>query len=183
METATKIVPLHELILQIGEPAVNRMVQGYVSAHEAENAEISAYLREKAILMEKKDQSRTYVGFTKDNEILGFVTLGIKCMTIPADNSLSNSTLKRMNIEAGSWVAQAFLLGQLSRSDISSPGQGQEFLAFALERLGEAKEIVGCRLVRLDCKDGLISYYESLGFIFVGKNEAKNLNQMIRFIE
>ncbi len=188
LETSTtrpKMIPLSELIQMYGEQATNNLVQSYVSAHESENPEISVYLRQDAIMMEKKDLSRTYIGFRgdSDNEILGFVTLGVKCMTIPPNNTLSNSTLKRMNIESETGVAQAFLLGQLSRSEDSIAGIGRELAAFALERLGEAKKIVGCRMVRLDCKDDLVSYYEGLGFNLVGKNEAKNLNQMIRFIE
>lgn len=57
--------------------------------------------------MEKKDLSRTYVGFRGDgdNEILGFVTLGVKCMTVPLNSPLSNSTRKRMNIESETGVA------------------------------------------------------------------------------
>ena len=177
------MVSLSELILALGESAVNDVVQTYVSAHEAENPEVSTYLREKAISMEKRDLSRTYVSITEDLEICGFVTLGIKCMTVPDDNLLSNSAQRRMNIEFETHVSQAFLLGQLSRSEASAPGQGREFMAFALEMLGEAKRIVGCRGVRLDCKDDLTEYYEDLGFNLVGKNDNKGLNQMIRFIE
>ena len=183
METTTKVMPLHELILQIGEPAVNRMVQSYVSAHEAENPDTSIYLHEKAIPMEKRDLSRTYISLTKNLEIMGFVTLGIKCMTVPDDNLLSNSAQRRMNIEFETHVSQAFLLGQLSRSEDSIAGTGRELVAFAMDMLGEAKRIVGCRVVRLDCKDDLTEYYEGLGFNLVGKNEDKDLNQMIRFIE
>ncbi len=176
------MMSLSELIQIYGEPLVDRMVRSYVSAHEEENPEVSAYLRESAISMEKRDLSRTYISLTKDLEILGFVTLGIKCMTIPEDSLLSRSAQKQMNIESDTHVAQAFLLGQLSRSEASAPGQGKEFMAFAVEMLGEAKKIVGCRVVRLDCKDDLVGYYEGLGFNLVGKNKNKGLNQMIKFI-
>ncbi len=177
------MMSLSELIHAYGESTIRDIIQGYVSAHEEENPEVSIYLREKAISMEKRDLSRTYISLTENLEIMGFVTLGIKCMTVPDDNLLSNSAQRRMNIEFETHVSQAFLLGQLSRSEVSAPGQGREFMAFALEMLGEAKRIVGCRVVRLDCKDDLTEYYEGLGFNLVGKNEDKGLNQMIRFIE
>ncbi len=184
METMTMptMVSLTELILTLGESNVCDLLQTYVSAHEKENPDVSAYLRENAIPMEKRDLSRTYLSVTEDLEILGFVTLGIKCMTIPEDSLLSNSVQRQMNIEHETRVAQAFLLGQLSRSEASVSGQGREFMAFAMEMLTEAKKIVGCRMVRLDCKDDLIGYYESLGFRLVGKNKNKGLNQMIKFI-
>ncbi len=186
METITttpSMIPLSELIRIYGESAVKDLIRDYVSAHDVENPEVSTYLRENAIPMEKRDLSRTYISLTENRIIMGFVTLGIKCMTVPDNNLLSNSTQRRMNIEFETHVSQAFLLGQLSRSEASAPGQGREFMAFALEMLGEAKRIVGCRVVRLDCKDDLTEYYESMGFNLVGKNEDKGLNQMIRFIE
>ncbi len=176
------MMSLSDLIQIYGETVIRDIIQGYVSAHEKENPEVSAYLRENAIPMEKRDLSRTYLSVTEDLEILGFVTLGIKCMTIPEDSLLSSSVQRQMNIEHETRVAQAFLLGQLSRSEASAPGLGKEFMAFAVEMLGEAKKIVGCRMVRLDCKDDLVGYYEGLGFRLVGKNKNKGLNQMVKLI-
>jgi len=52
-----------------------------------------------------------------------------------------------------------------------------------LELLGEVNSRVGCRVVRLDCRDALIGYYERNGFMKVGRNDERNLNQMVRIIK
>ena len=84
-----------------------------------------------------------------------------------------------MNIDEETGVAQSYLLGQLGRDDSSPKGFGKMLLSEALRRLADANRIVGCRIVRLDCTDDLISYYEDNGFIFIAKNERENLNQMV----
>lgn len=50
----------------------------------------------------------------------------------------------------------------------------------AISILSKVKEIVGCRVVRLDCEGPLRALYEKNGFRFIGKNEANSLNQMVR---
>ncbi len=71
------------------------------------------------------------------------------------------------------------IFGQLGRDDGSPKGFGKELLSESLRRLTDANRIVGCRMVRLDCTDDLIGYYEGYGFILIGKNERENLNQMV----
>lgn len=78
-------------------------------------------------------------------------------------------------------VAQAYLLGQLSR-DKSCKGFRKILIDEAICKIKEAQKIVGCRVLRLDCTDELITYYQDYGFYFVKKNPNKNLNQMIMLI-
>ena len=42
--------------------------------------------------------------------------------------------------------------------------------------------VVLCHLIRLDCEDELVSYYERHGFEIIGKNQDDDLNQMIAVI-
>ena len=141
------------------------------------------YLREKAIPMEKRDLSRTYLAVSMDdNTILGFITIGMKCMRVPQENLLSKSVMRQMNIEENSGVAQAYLLGQLVRSKNTSSGFGDRLIDFAMEIFRESKRNVGCRIVRLDCSNELIPYYEKHGFKLVRMNNSGTLNQMIILI-
>ena len=141
------------------------------------------FIRIKAIAMERRDISRTYLAISKtDGLILGYVTIGMKCMRIPTENMLSNSILKQMNIEESTGVSQAYLFGQLARSKQSSEGFGDKLIDYALKLFREAKRMVGCRMVRLDCSDELVQYYEKHGFRLISKNQKKNLNQMMIFI-
>ena len=52
----------------------------------------------------------------------------------------------------------------------------------AFDKLNQAKSIVGCRIVRLDCHDELIPYYTSHGFKLITKSDDGRLNQMMAFI-
>ena len=51
-----------------------------------------------------------------------------------------------------------------------------------MKSFSKGKEMFGCRMVRLDCKDELVRYYESYGFQRIKKNQDKDLNQMAVFI-
>ncbi|MBO5669463.1 MAG: hypothetical protein J6R75_03755, partial [Candidatus Methanomethylophilaceae archaeon] len=97
-------------------------------------------------------------------------------------NLLSKSVMRQMNIEENSGVAQAYLLGQLVRSKNTSSGFGDRLIDFAMEIFRESKRNVGCRIVRLDCSNELIPYYEKHGFKLVRMNDSGTLNQMIILI-
>lgn len=108
------ILSLSELINRFGEAPVCDTLSTFEPVHESVT---KAFLREKAIDMEKRDLSRTYLAISKpDGRVIGFITLSIKCMAVPKENLLSGKTLKGMNIESSTGVAQSYLLGQLSRS-------------------------------------------------------------------
>lgn len=134
-------------------------------------------------MMELKDLSRTHLVMSGDAQIVGFFTLGMKCTRIPEKNCLSNSILKRMNIESATGVAQAYLLGQLCRSKDSQPGFGKELIDYALELVSICRGIVGCRVIRLDCSDDMVGYYEKYGFKVIGKYPGGSLNQMMTLLK
>lgn len=136
------------------------------------------YLHNKAVMMEKKCMSRTYIAINEEGIIMGFFSVGMKCMKVPDNVVMSNTTRKKMNIDKKTGVAQSYLLGQIGRDDCSPKGFGEYLLTQSLDRLTEANRIVGCRTVRLDCTDALIPYYQNRGFIKVNRNEADSLNQM-----
>ena len=131
--------------------------------------------------MEKKCECRTYITYDVETlEIMGFFSLGIRCLEVPDECGLSNSLLKKIN-RSEEGVAPAYLLGQLSRAE-GFKGFGKILIDEALNRIRAAQEIVGCRVIRLDCADELIGYYQEYGFHFVKKNPDKDLNQMIMLI-
>ncbi|MBQ8644560.1 MAG: hypothetical protein IJ469_07885 [Candidatus Methanomethylophilaceae archaeon] len=116
------------------------------------------------------------------DKIIGYFTIGIKCLQVPDNAPITNSMKKKMNIDGRSKVAQSYLIGQLGRDDDSPKGYGGRLLTEAFHRLHGANTIVGCRMVRVDCSDDLIPYYNRHGFHFILKNEDMNLNQMIASI-
>lgn len=83
-----------------------------------------------------------------------------------------------MNIDSRTEMAQSFLIGQLSRAKNAPRGFGSFLLDLAFKMLNQARDIVGCRIVRVDCHDPLIQYYEAHGFRLMTKNDEDDLNQM-----
>ncbi|MDY5678728.1 MAG: hypothetical protein SPF21_02095, partial [Candidatus Methanomethylophilaceae archaeon] len=174
-----EFLSLSYLLQTYGEDVIQEGLRFFTCKRDHDRED---YLHNKAIMMEKKSISRTYLALTSGGSILGYFSIGMKCMRIPDNTSISNTTRKRMNIDEETGVAQSYLLGQLGRDDQSPKGFGKELLSEALRRLMDANRIVGCRMVRLDCTDELIPYYESNGFVKVSKNERENLNQMVILI-
>ena len=175
-----EVFSLSRMLTDYDEVSVRNALGRFKSVHDSAT---ESFLREKAIDMEKRDLSRTYLVVSRDDaNVIGYITLSIKCMAFPKENLLSGKTLKGMNIESSTGVAQSYLLGQLSRSKDAPKGLGGEMLDLAFDKLGQAKGIVGCRMVRLDCHDELIPYYTDHGFRLITKNGSGSLNQMMAFV-
>ena len=98
----------------------------------------------------------------------------------------SKSLCKKMNIDPNNNIAQSYLLGQLGRADYSYKGMGADLLEDAMDIIKQVNEMVGCRVVRVDCLDELIPYYEQHGFRFLCVTDPTDdkppINQMIQII-
>lgn len=164
------------MLRRYGRDTLQSSLESYQPIYESRTA---SFLKRNAIEMELRDVSRTYLAISEDLKVLGFITLSIRCMRVPDDNLLSGKTLKKMNIEQETGVAQSYLIGQLSRSRDAPKGLGHELLDVAFEYLGSAKRLVGCRMVRLDCRDELVPYYSGHGFKMIARDPDENLNQMM----
>ena len=170
------IVPLSSLLADYGDTVTREVLMRFSPITDSSPAE---FLEKNAITMEKRDLSRTYIAFgTSDKSVLGFFTVGMKCVSIPEGSILSRNLLRQCNIDSSTGVAQSFLLGQPARSKASPKGFGDVLIDHAVDIVREAKVLVGCRMLRLDCTDDLVPYYERHGFTMIRKNKDKDLNQM-----
>ena len=154
------------------------------SYHDCIGSEQELFLREKAIMMEKKNMCRTYLAIGGQSRIMGYFSIGLRCMKVPQPVDAEGVAVKddrftvRMNVDSDSRVAQSYLIGQLSRSKDAPKGFGTELMKDAIDMLKGANQIVGCRLVRVDCDDRLVDYYSRFGFRLIRKNDDRDLNQM-----
>lgn len=141
--------------------------------------ELERFLKDVARGHESRDISRTYLEIEND-KVLGFFTLATKCISIIDEKSLiddiGGDLYRLMNVNNG--IAQAYLIGQLARSDHVEKGLGKHMVMNALKILNGVKGYVGYRLVRLDCLDKLVPYYKDLGFMRIGKSKDNSLNHM-----
>lgn len=145
---------------------------------------MESYLKEKAFHHSKHDISKTYLAVDDNFNILGYHTLAIKCIAVPEpgpETEVTRTFYRNLNIHEG--VVQAFLIGQLSRSDSSFKGLGAELLEIALASLNGIRAKLGCNAVRLDCHENMVPYYRDKGFRYVKKDLHTGLCQMIAILK
>ena len=172
------VQPLSGLLARHTEEYVAKILSEYRSVKESDTED---FLHTMAIPMEKRDLSRTFIAMTPDMRILGYVSLSIKCMRIPEDTLLSRNVQRQINVDSRTGVAQSYLIGQLSRSVDAPKGLGAELIRVAMRRIQNSKMNVGCRMVRLDCRDELVPYYQGQGFRMVA-HDGDSLNQMMMLV-
>lgn len=146
------------------------------------DTDVETFLKEKAIVQEKKQISRAYLIFANDLKtnsaayftiaVSGMYTGGVEC---------SNELRKKMNINNG--FAQSYPIGRPGKHDGSQKGLGKFAISSALELIKGANAKVGCRPSRLDCKPSLIKYYADNGFVHIKCNRDGDLELMIKLID
>ena len=174
---ATEIIKLNKLKDEVSSDEFSSLLTRFKCTR---NKDSEYFLRKIATRHDNKDISRTYLMMDTDElKIMGYFTLALKCLNLDKTD-LKPDLVELMNLNEG--IAQSYLLGQLARSDEAEKGSGKAMLNKALDSFTEGKNMFGCHMVRLDCRDELIDYYTGLGFQHIRKNHEKNLNQMAKFI-
>ena len=110
----------------------------------------------------------------------------MKPLKVPVIDTMSKSLKKKLgNLSDGEQNLVAFLIGQLGRDSAYSNEvlDGRKMLQDCYDLIASARDIVGGRLILLDCKpsEKLCAYYEREGFIDITEN-GKELKHYIRFI-
>lgn len=169
------LVMLDDLLSSESVDYVHNLITDYECVY---SGNLDSFLKEKAIEFSKRDLSKTYLAMNDSDKIMGYFTIGVKCFNFPNDDgSCSHKFYKLMNPDKG--VIQSYLIGKLSRSKDSEKGLGTSLLKNAISILNDHRKGIGCRVVRLDCVDSLVGYYESNGFMMIKKNPDSELNQMV----
>lgn len=174
-----QVYSLRELMENVGDIVVAEVLRRFTCTKDRDR---EVFLHEKAVMMEKKAMSRTYIALTDDDRVVGYFTVGMKCMGVPADVPISGSLRRKLNVNNETGIAQMYLLGQLARSDDSEPGIGASLLEDAMDIIHRAFIAVGCRAVRVDCTDDLVQYYTDHGFTFINRNPDDDLNRLVTVI-
>jgi len=119
-------------------------------------------------------------------KIVGFFSIALKTLKIPVIDTMSKTLKKKLgNLSDGEQNLVAFLIGQLGRDNRYGKEvlDGRKMLQDCYDLIASARDIVGGRLILLDCKpaESLCSYYESEGFIDITEN-GDDLKHYILFI-
>ena len=173
------IFSLHELLLNWSEERVVSLLSKFTCRAGPDEED---YLKSKSIQHDRNSISRTYLVVEKDDSkegysINGYFTLAVKCLSVKNSDDILIELKDKMNIDRD--IAQAYLLGQIARKDDTEKGLGELMLNHAIDLFRKSHEILGCRVVRLDCRDKLVPYYLRHGFSLIGKSKDGTLNQMV----
>ena len=172
-----EIFPLSEFIASYPEDKLAERLGSFRCNRG--DVDVENFLRNSAIPYEKRELARVYLALDQDTgSILGYFSLSMRCGVVPKD-CVSKSMYKRLNAQPETDVAQMYLIGQLGRSDDSDKGLGKRLMADAMNLIRQANGIVGCPVVRIDCKPALIPYYETYGFRPVRMNDSDELMMMV----
>ncbi len=142
--------------------------------------DVKRFLVEDAINYERVGEARTFLILNDDAwsngniQIDGYFSLAIKIINFSKDLG-SEFSFKIFERKRNS--APAYLIGQLAKSDSMPKGFGCEILQVALSKIRLANEQVGGKLIYLDCKPELISYYVKHGFKYFQTSKT-GLKQM-----
>jgi len=156
--------------------------------------DITDFIKNKAIEYEKRDKCRTYIYFDSNYlektgrlKIAGFFSIAMKTIKVPVIETMSKNLRKKLgNISDSEQNLVVFLIGQLGRdsSYMKDFLDGKKMLQDCYALIASARDIVGGRLILVECKpiDKVCRMYEHEGFIDITEN-GDGLKQYIRFIE
>ncbi len=170
------------------------------------NPDVEHFLRSTAIEFSKQSISSTYLimaSLRNTYVLAGYFTLANKIFCIDKD-SLPNRKWKSRMSKFGQfdktiqrYTISAPLIGQLGKNYANNYNRlitGDELLKLALDKVREMQNIVGGKIVYLECeqKDSLIDFYSRNGFVNFGlrsldrdetdKLSGESLVQMLRYM-
>ena len=176
-----RIFDLQSMISKWDEKKIKSLLSSFKCSL---NPDAEDFLKKSSVKHEKRGISRTYLVIQNDDSergysLAGYYTLAVKCFLVGNEHKISNSVLDSLNVNRG--VAQSYLLGQVAKADGTEKGLGREMMDHALLAFSNGNKMFGCRTIRLDCKNEprLVEYYQSCGFVSIGKNHDNALNQMV----
>lgn len=134
--------------------------------------DIKHFLIKNAVEFEKYN-SRTFLVFDKINgKLKGYFTLTLKALNI---KDISNRFKKRiLKTFTSTEYLPAYLIAQVGRDiNNSKKGFGKVLIETAITIINQVKKVVAGRIIYLDCKDELKTYYANLGFKLLQPNPKK----------
>lgn len=172
------VKPLHRMLSESSEEEVINVLRMFRSKTALS---FSPVLRIDSIQAEKEGTYRTFLFMTQDDEIIGYVMLGLGTLSVPRSNTFPRSILSALGLSGDSGSVPMFMLAQMSFSFDAPERFGGMMLKVVYEMLSVAKEVVGCRFVSLECDDEQAKSFGDLGFqVFFRRDEC--ISQMVALV-
>ncbi len=157
---------------EAGEPALVKLLSGFSCP---KNPDVERFLKKSAIEFTKKNQSVTYLVFSKDNgEMLGYFTLALKPLTIHGE-TVSNTTKRKLlriselDESSDTYNMSAYLIAQLGKNytnGVNNKITGKELIELAWTVIEDAQYMLGGIVTFLEAENAekLLSFYRDNRF-------------------
>lgn len=178
------IIKLSEMLEQLGEDKVKFILSDFSCPL---NPDIENFLKRSSIQLERQQVSPTYLVFTSyqgKQVLIGYFTLTMKTITIKKGTitkGLAKKIAKFANYDKNikSYTVPAPLIAQLGKnynSEYDKLISGDELLKIAIEKVKAGQQVLGGKIVYLECEDNarLIDFYTENGFCEFDKRYLDN---------
>jgi len=157
-----------------------------IEKFKCQDNDVEKFLKEKAVEFDKRNKSRTYLLFDTDDSddivILGYFTVTMKSLKLSP--ALSKSKVKKIDgFRSDIKETEAVLIGQLGKNqNYKTQIDGKTILKTALEIVYANRELVGGRIVFLECANNekVVKFYEENDFVFL--QESGDYLQMLLYL-
>lgn len=177
--TGINIFNLKEMIDELGEQKVKTLLSEFSCPV---NKEVEFFFHQKSIEFAKQGLSQThlvYMSYKSKPTLVGYFTLAQKTIII-FPTSVSKNLGKKMSKFAKydektkSRLLPAILLAQFSKNfknEANKLIEGEELLKIALDKITTVQNVIGGKVVFLECEDNekLINFYSKYGFTSFGQ--------------
>ncbi len=182
---------------EAGEPALVKLLSGFSCP---KNPDLERFLKKSAIEFTKKNQSVTYLVFSKDNgEMLGYFTLALKPLTVRGE-TVSNTAKKKLlrisewDEKSDTYTMSAYLIAQLGKNYAGGRDKeisGKALIELAWMMIEKAQYMFGGMVTFLEAEneERLLSFYRDNRFsqfdtrqTASDTDEAHELVQLLRLL-
>ncbi len=182
---------------EAGEPALVKLLSGFSCP---KNPDVERFLKKSAVEFTKKNQSVTYLVFSKDNgEMLGYFTLALISLIIRGE-TVSNTTKKKLlrvselDEKSDTYTMSAYLIAQLGKNYADGREKkitGKDLIELAWIIIEKTQYMFGGMVTFLEAEneEKLLSFYRNNRFsqfdtrqTAAGKDEPHELVQLLRLL-
>lgn len=177
------ITDIKNIILKLGEDRAREILSSFSCKL---NLDIENFLLYNSINFANQGTAATHLVFINVDDkmiLVGYFTLVNKTLSIPREylsKTLENKIKKFSNYDKNeeAYIVSCPLIAQLSKNMKYKNDNlitGSELLKMALDKVKEAQQILGGKLVYIECEDNykLIEFYEKHGFVKVNTRYLK----------
>jgi len=186
------LIPLKTLIDQ-DMTTTDEVISSFICPSDPD---IESFLKTRAIKFENASKSRTYLLFDEEAvhngelRLMAYFTIALHVLVVP--EGFSGNQVKKLDGFSSTLRGRrlsefpCYLIGQLGKN-ATYPAYsitGDVIMEYALGVIGQSSELVGGRIILIECKpiDDLINFYRRNGFSDYDDEPDLDGNSMIQMI-